>query len=201
MTQTAAKQTPLPVKVVEDSFVQIPRFWFLAYDDEPPFFKGIPPSCVLLIQRLWSHCMNGNVERKADFSMRQFGIHKDDAAKWTRALEVSGLFEVGKGKYSPNAPQPTTFRYRVAATEADWRCFIAALREFLAHEAKERVDRRKKLDVFQAALAEHIDDKRRAHGLSALNEEFVKQAIREGKVKRRADGDLDAELEQRRDAK
>jgi hypothetical protein len=188
-------KTPKPVAVVAESFIQVPRSWFASYEnalfDEA---KGIPPTFVVFLMRLWSRTMNGNMEREADFSVRQFGIRKDEANRWMRAVAVSGLFVVTKGKYSPNSPMPSEFKYEADATDLDWRCFLLSLAETLRTEKEQRVDKRGNLSAFQIVLAERVDETRRMNGLPAVNEEFLAQAIASGKARRAWDGTIQVDV-------
>jgi hypothetical protein len=190
----ADKPTPTPIKLLEGApFIQVPRFFtelmgtrltYTSGDRAGQNVERIPASFWKYLFYLWGWIMNGNVNREARLSMREFPVRTDAAVKWTAALSVSGLFEVEKGRYTAQHDQKTFFRYKVAASEDEWTAFIEALDKTLVRIKgwdKEK-QFRQSTGGFTVWLAQAVDQNRASYRLAPVNIQFLNDAA-DGKIK------------------
>lgn len=176
---TAPPRKPLePLKINEESsqFIRVPRFWV---DELFKYAERIPASFWKFKLVLWRGITNGNREYQTQLALSQFGLTKQQASKWKFAVQVSGLYTVVTGKYIPKTS--TNYQYRRDATVAEWVVFIKALNEKIELDTLERLDPTQG-EAFGIELAILIDERRHQAGLPRVNEKFIRECLRDGRV-------------------
>ena len=196
----------VPIKILESNgtgtgWFQVPRFWV---DDLMGAHWGFPDgkrsarinnSFWKFLFYLW-RWIASTKDRRTKIAIDSFPVRKDAAVRWVAAISVSGLFDVTTGVYTPMHDSPTEFRYRVNATEQEWRAFIIALdltlnnfKQQLADFTKADERRVQRFNnggnngAFKVELALNVDKIRKEQfNLPPVNTAFLQDAAN-GKVK------------------
>ena len=186
------KQKPLPIKIVSNNFIPVPRFWVDALmgaqwmTPDKKKYPRIPSSFWKYSLFLWRWITNGNQERRYSLSLDRFPVRPASAVRWTSAYAVSGVFDVEMGKWSKTHDVSTDFKYRVAASELEWQCFIQAL-GFVLNTIKEETEKTRKskyqkfstesnTGAFKVLLALKVDELRNQQKLPPANIGFLADA-------------------------
>jgi hypothetical protein len=170
-------RVPLPQicineKTKKPSYIPTPREWIRLMGTllHHPNGEKIPkiPACFWQYNLvLFNKLFNGNPERVADFTMRDFFIHPNKASLYTAAYSVSGFMEVTLGVRQQNEPNtPTHFKYHdKRADEFAWSIFIYALDEALAKRAEWDKDTRQgnNVNAFKVLVARAVDEQYREY--------------------------------------
>ncbi len=191
ITETPRRKAPRPdLEVFDDGYTKVPAFWI---DELMPHANGIPASFWKFLLVLWRDIVGIKGTQRgyiAEKSMTQFHCTKDTAMRWTAALAVSGLFRVDYGvRHAANEPGiPTKFKYLDGSIE-DWVCFIVALRKTVLDDRREHdKETGDGIRGFRVSVAVAVDEERLQRGLSRCNAEWLADCVKDGTVRRGADG-------------
>lgn len=178
--------------IFDSGFTQFPTFLI---DELMPFATGVPASFWKYMIVLWRDLFGVGCDRKgyrAAKTMTQFHMDKDNAARWTAALSVSGLFTIAYGRRYGDYTTPgipTVIQYRPVSTLQEWECFVAALRDqILDDKSKGNKNQREGTWSFRIGLSFRVDNERQRRGLTRLFDNWHKELEKSGDIRRTEEG-------------